>query len=89
MVRIWTHETLRVFHDRLTTDQDRLWFGRLLGELLEKHFKEKATTVLGIERASDEGLITGMRSLLFGDFMVPGAEPKLYKCAPAPARRAA
>lgn len=81
MIRIWTHETLRVFHDRLTNDQDRLWFGKLVAEMLEKHFKEKATSVLGIEHATDEGLVTGMRSLLFGDFMVPGAEPKLYKCA--------
>jgi dynein heavy chain len=81
MVRLWTHETLRVFHDRLTDDSDRVWFGKLLVEMLEKHFKEKATKVLGIERASDEGLIACMRGLLFADFTVPGADPKVYRCA--------
>jgi dynein heavy chain, axonemal len=79
MVRLWTHETLRVFHDRLTDDSDRAWFGKLLVEMLEKHFKEKATKVLAIERINDEGLISGMRSLLFADFTVPGADPKMYR----------
>lgn len=84
MVRLWTHEALRVFHDRLTDDHDRVWFGKLLCELLETHFKEKPSKLLGVDPGSDSSLVVGMRSLLFGDFMVPGADPKLYKCAAAP-----
>lgn len=79
-VRLWTHEALRVFHDRLTDDEDRVWFGKLLCEVLEGHFGEKGTTVFGIDSVGDDGLITGTRGLLFGDFMVSGADPKPYKC---------
>ena len=81
MVRLWAHEALRVFHDRLIDDADRIWFGRLLCEMLQKHFKEEGTKILGMPEVNDEQLIVGMRGLLFGGFMVPGADPKLYKCA--------
>ncbi len=44
LVRLWTHEVLRVFYDRLVDDTDRLWIGTQLTELTEKHFKEKVRT---------------------------------------------
>ena len=81
MVKLWTHEVLRVFHDRLTDNQDRVWMGKAICEMLETHCKEKGTTVLGIKSMADDELIGGMRSILFADFLVPGADPKLYKCA--------
>jgi hypothetical protein len=80
MIRLWTHEALRVFHDRLTDDQDRVWLGKLLCEMLEAHFKETGSKVFGMGRVTSDSLVVGMRGLLFGDFMVPGADPKLYKC---------
>lgn len=43
-VRLWAHEVLRVFYDRLIDDVDRLWIGTQLTELTEKHFKEKVCT---------------------------------------------
>ena len=30
LTRLWAHETLRVFHDRLVSDGDRSWFQNLL-----------------------------------------------------------
>ena len=30
LTRLWAHETLRVFHDRLVSDDDRSWFQNLL-----------------------------------------------------------
>ena len=34
------------------TDEDRVWVGRRLAELNEKHFKEKLGRVLGTEQVS-------------------------------------
>lgn len=73
MVRLWSHEVLRVFYDRLVSDEDRLWTGRLLESLTEKHFKEKLGRLLGLSSPDDDALLTGIRGLMFGDFMVPGA----------------
>jgi dynein heavy chain len=38
MVRLWIHESMRVFHDRLVDDEDRLNFTQLLIELIRRHF---------------------------------------------------
>jgi dynein heavy chain len=76
-VRLWAHEVLRVFYDRLIDEPDRLRVGRLLEELTEKHFKQQLGRLLGLAGAggavSDEELLGGLRGLIFGDFMVPGA----------------
>ncbi len=34
--------------------------------------------VLGVEKLDDSSLLTALRGLMFGDFMVPGADPKVY-----------
>ena len=36
MLRLWFHENMRVFHDRLTTNEDRT----ILKDLLVESFKE-------------------------------------------------
>jgi hypothetical protein len=35
LVRLWAHETLRVFHDRLINDDDRLWFCDYLKQMVD------------------------------------------------------
>jgi dynein heavy chain len=75
-VRLWAHEVLRVFYDRLIDEPDRLRVGRLLEELTEKHFKQPLGRLLGLAGTggvSDDELLGGLRGLIFGDFMVPGA----------------
>lgn len=79
-IRLWVHEVLRVFYDRLVDEPDRLLVGRLLEQLTEKHFKEKigrllgmTTTAGGAAGVEDDELLGGLRGLIFGDFMVPGA----------------
>eukprot|EP00878_Enallax_costatus_P036086 GHUV01040379.1.p1 GENE.GHUV01040379.1~~GHUV01040379.1.p1 ORF type:complete len:366 (+),score=115.95 GHUV01040379.1:942-2039(+) len=79
-VRLWAHEVLRVFYDRLVDEPDRLLVGRLLEQLTEKHFKEKlgrllgmTTTAGGAAGVADDELLGGLQGLIFGDFMVPGA----------------
>ena len=79
VTRLWTHEVLRVFYDRLVDDTDRLWMGRTLTALVETHFKEKLGRVLGVERPEEpDVMLGGLRNLIFGDFMVPGADPRVY-----------
>lgn len=39
--KIWIHENLRVFHDRLINDDDKDWFYDLLMEILQREFKTK------------------------------------------------
>ncbi len=38
MVRIWAHEALRLFHDRLVYDEERLWTSENVDAIALKHF---------------------------------------------------
>ncbi|KAF5093945.1 hypothetical protein D0Z00_003775 [Geotrichum galactomycetum] len=38
LVRIWAHEALRLFHDRLAKDDERAWTHGLLQDVAYKHF---------------------------------------------------
>jgi dynein heavy chain len=71
LVRLWAHEALRVFGDRLTDDTDRKWFNKHLETMCTtrfsvgfydtfKHLDTEVTKVVGVNE---------MRSLLFGDYM--------------------
>ena len=80
LTRLWVHESLRVFADRLTDDEDRNWFFNLIKTLTEKHFKDKFAKVFARLDANKNGDVDPgeLRRLMFGDFMVPGADPKIY-----------
>ena len=66
VLRLWYHECCRVFQDRLVNSEDRLWFEEKLQSKMAD-FGVKAEEVLG------EG------PLLYGDFMVPNSENKIYE----------
>jgi len=68
--RIWAHENLRVFRDRLVNDDDRAWFDGVLKGLVPE--------VLGNDVSWDDVVKVEMSHLLYGDFMVPGAETRIY-----------
>ncbi|KAL2633853.1 hypothetical protein R1flu_005332 [Riccia fluitans] len=82
IIRLWAHECLRVFHDRLINDHDRLWFCELLAEQLEKHFRERFGKVYATFSHSEvkKGDISPaiLQYVMAGDFMIPGAEPMMY-----------
>ncbi|GFR45764.1 hypothetical protein Agub_g7181 [Astrephomene gubernaculifera] len=82
MIRLWTHEVLRVFYDRLVDDSDRVWMGQTLAGLVERHFKEKMNKVLSLDNTPGDippdTMVTALRSLIFADFMIPGADPRVY-----------
>lgn len=66
-VRLWFHECQRVFEDRMVCAEDHEWFNALLRETVEQQFK-----------LSNDAIAT-TSPILFGDYMFPGADPKLYE----------
>lgn len=79
VTRLWVHELLRVFSDRLVDTTDTEWLQGVIVQLTEKHFKEKYHKALGIAEAKKGA--TGAEApkpILFGDFLIPGADPKSY-----------
>ncbi|BBN11637.1 hypothetical protein Mp_5g13570 [Marchantia polymorpha subsp. ruderalis] len=67
VIKLWVHEAMRVFQDRLINNEDRSWFRNLLATQLQKYFDMKWDTLFSIDR------------VIFGDFFIPGAEPRLYE----------
>jgi dynein heavy chain len=69
IVKLFCHESARVFQDRLIDDTDRTYFNNLLSELVDKNFNIQFTP---------ESLM--QQPILFGDFMKPGVpvEERVY-----------
>nr|XP_023655546.1 dynein heavy chain 1, axonemal [Paramormyrops kingsleyae] len=66
LLQLWYHETCRIFQDRLVCAEDRRCFDELLQAQIRQfgcHFEEVAPH----------------QPVLFGDFMVSGAENKVYQ----------
>ena len=57
MIKLWAHECLRVFQDRLISDQDRQKFDELLKDVIKEKFKKAWNSIVEIE------------PLLFGSFV--------------------
>ena len=74
IARLWSHEVLRAFYDRLNDDDDQL---RLLGEvreMLRHHFGvdfDKLLRHLDTDESGDVD-VNELRSLFFGDYMNGG-----------------
>ncbi|XP_072203968.1 dynein axonemal heavy chain 1 [Excalfactoria chinensis] len=66
LLRLWYHESCRVFCDRLVTKEDRTWFDNLMRNMMEK-----------LDTTFEE--VVPSQPVLFGDFMEPGAHIKLYE----------
>ncbi|KAJ3159379.1 Dynein heavy chain 1, axonemal [Geranomyces michiganensis] len=66
IVRLWVHECLRVFQDRLVDTADKNWFLGLV--------KTSMTNHVGMLYAD----VVTSEPLLYGDYMTPGADPKVY-----------
>lgn len=65
LLHLWYHESCRVFRDRLVCDEDRDWFNSLLKDCIQEfncNFYE----------------VVPCQPVLYGDFMNPGADTKVY-----------
>ena len=50
--RLWAHEALRVFHDRLVDDEDRRWFCTYLKDMVEQHIGLKFGDAFGVSASA-------------------------------------
>lgn len=66
LVRLWYHESSRVFQDRLINDEDRSWFSNLLYQIIQNEFSVEPLEILG-----DQGLF-------YGDFMDTNTDIRQY-----------
>ena len=71
VLRLWYHENCRVFQDRLVNDEDRKWFVDLIRDKMAS----------GFEMAMDD--VVKDSTMIYGDFMVPSAEKKIYGEVPS------
>ena len=62
MIKLWIHESCRVFHDRLINKEDKKWFTDLVIDLIKSVFRVDWT-------AAD---LFEAKPLIFGDFMKRG-----------------
>jgi dynein heavy chain len=51
LIRLWAHENVRIYSDRLINDQDREWFMDRLQELVPKHFKMEFNKVFAMPKS--------------------------------------
>ncbi|XP_006862182.1 PREDICTED: dynein heavy chain 12, axonemal [Chrysochloris asiatica] len=75
MIRLFVHEVLRVFSDRLINDRDRNWLFNLTRIVIKDHFKESFDGVFSHLRKGNAPIIEeDLRNLMFGDYMNPDLE---------------
>jgi dynein heavy chain len=77
-VRLWMHENFRVFHDRLTDDQDRDWLLDLCKSVVKKTFLMDADGLCS--HLEEKGVESTWRMkcgrLIFGDILSPPSGAK-------------
>ncbi|KAM4720749.1 dynein axonemal heavy chain 12 [Rhinophrynus dorsalis] len=86
IVRLFVHEVLRVFYDRLVDDQDRSWLFQLVKDVVKDHFRDNFETVFEHLKHESQPLSEeDIRSLLFGDYLNPDLEgdERLYAEVPS------
>lgn len=66
LLRLWFHESCRVFQDRLVNDEDRNWFDELLKKKIKSDFNANVDDVINNEL------------ILYGDMMSSNVDNKVY-----------
>ena len=69
LVALWLHESSRVFEDRLTCEEDHLWFRGRQEALLRDVFGTSWGEVVGAER------------LIYGDYLTPSGDARVSEGA--------
>lgn len=79
MRRLWAHEIMRVYGDRLVDDHDRLWLFDMIYKIItEKMGVDPEELFARLKEPKQKLTETDLRKLLFCDFTNPKADNKLY-----------
>ena len=80
MKRLWIHEAMRVYYDRLVDDTDKSNLFQVVRKTVQSKMKEDFNDLLGV-LSTDEKTVTenDMRALNYNDFMNPSEDEKFYR----------
>ena len=69
--RLWVHESMRVFYDRLVSDEDRSWFLEYVSELTTTHFAVDFNELFVHLDADGDGSVDAeeLRHCMYGDWL--------------------
>lgn len=69
--KIWVHETMRTFCDRLTDSSDRRWFFKVISTAMEEHFGETFSTIFDEYKKEDseEVSLNDLKNFMFGSYL--------------------